>query len=202
MRKTPHTSISIVTSAAAYGITPGQLNRTLSTLVGGEEIAELGEAITKAGMPPDIDPFEQDRIGDLGVTIHAASGAEDAPLDEANTGRLARLLKEMASETQFIVITHAKRTMEAASALYGVTMEEPGVSTLISVKLGDLQPGLRSDRLDELALVADQDRLLPILLDHEAREKRALARRRLLRSSAVHAPRAPRPPRRATTAAS
>ena len=58
----------------------------------------------------------------------------DAPLDEANTGRLARLLKEMASETQFIVITHAKRTMEAAQTLYGVTMEEPGVSKLVSVK--------------------------------------------------------------------
>jgi chromosome segregation protein len=58
----------------------------------------------------------------------------DAPLDEANTGRLARLLKEMASETQFIVITHAKRTMEAAQMLYGVTMEEPGVSKLVSVK--------------------------------------------------------------------
>jgi chromosome segregation protein len=58
----------------------------------------------------------------------------DAPLDEANTGRLARLLLEMAAETQFIVITHAKRTMEAAQTLYGVTMEEPGVSKLVSVK--------------------------------------------------------------------
>jgi len=44
------------------------------------------------------------------------------------------LLLEMASETQFIVITHAKRTMEAAQTLYGVTMEEPGVSKLVSVK--------------------------------------------------------------------
>lgn len=58
----------------------------------------------------------------------------DAPLDEANTGRLARLLLEMAAETQFIVITHAKRTMEVAQTLYGVTMEEPGVSKLVSVK--------------------------------------------------------------------
>ncbi|MBI2685398.1 MAG: chromosome segregation protein SMC [Acidobacteria bacterium] len=64
----------------------------------------------------------------------------DAPLDEANTGRLARLLKEMASETQFIVITHAKRTMEAAQSLYGVTMEEPGVSKLVSVKFQAHQP--------------------------------------------------------------
>jgi chromosome segregation protein len=58
----------------------------------------------------------------------------DAPLDEANIGRLTRLLKEMSLETQFIVITHSKRTMEAAQALYGVTMQELGVSRLVSVK--------------------------------------------------------------------
>jgi chromosome segregation protein len=58
----------------------------------------------------------------------------DAPLDEPNIQRLTRLVKEMATETQFIVITHAKRTMEAAQALYGVTMQEPGVSKLVSVK--------------------------------------------------------------------
>ncbi len=58
----------------------------------------------------------------------------DAPLDEPNIQRLTRLVKEMAAETQFIVITHAKRTMEAAQALYGVTMQEPGVSKLVSVK--------------------------------------------------------------------
>jgi chromosome segregation protein len=62
----------------------------------------------------------------------------DAPLDEANIQRLTRLIKEMAGETQFIVITHAKRTMEAAQALYGVTMQEPGVSTLVSVKFDPL----------------------------------------------------------------
>ncbi len=58
----------------------------------------------------------------------------DAPLDESNIQRLARLIKEMSSETQFIVITHAKRTMEMAQALYGVTMQEPGLSTLVSVR--------------------------------------------------------------------
>ncbi len=58
----------------------------------------------------------------------------DAPLDEANIERLTRLLKEMSEQTQFVVITHAKRTMEAAQALYGVTMQEPGVSRLVSVK--------------------------------------------------------------------
>jgi chromosome segregation protein len=59
----------------------------------------------------------------------------DAPLDESNVGRLTKLLKEMSAQTQFIVITHSKRTMEAAEALYGVTMQEPGVSRLVSVKL-------------------------------------------------------------------
>jgi len=58
----------------------------------------------------------------------------DAPLDESNIQRLARLIKEMSTETQFIVITHAKRTMEMAQALYGVTMQEPGLSTLVSVR--------------------------------------------------------------------
>jgi chromosome segregation protein len=58
----------------------------------------------------------------------------DAPLDEANIERLTRLIREMSVQTQFIVITHAKRTMEAAQALYGVTMQEPGVSKLVSVK--------------------------------------------------------------------
>ncbi len=60
----------------------------------------------------------------------------DAPLDEPNIIRLTKLLKEMSDQTQFIVITHAKRTMEAAAVLYGVTMQEPGVSKLVSVRFG------------------------------------------------------------------
>jgi chromosome segregation protein len=62
----------------------------------------------------------------------------DAPLDEPNIQRLTRLIKEMSTDTQFIVITHAKGTMEAAQALYGVTMQEPGVSKLVSVKFEPL----------------------------------------------------------------
>ena len=58
----------------------------------------------------------------------------DAPLDEANIGRLMRLLREMSTGTQFIIITHSKKTMESAQAMYGVTMQEPGVSKLVSVK--------------------------------------------------------------------
>jgi chromosome segregation protein len=67
----------------------------------------------------------------------------DAPLDEPNIERLTRLLKTMSTQTQFIVITHAKRTMEAAQSLYGVTMQEPGVSKLVSVRFeqnGDNAP--------------------------------------------------------------
>ena len=59
----------------------------------------------------------------------------DAPLDEANIGRLTKLLKEMAVDTQFIIITHSKKTMEAAQSMYGVTMQEAGISKLVSVKM-------------------------------------------------------------------
>ncbi|HVG39765.1 MAG TPA: hypothetical protein VM870_10780, partial [Pyrinomonadaceae bacterium] len=58
----------------------------------------------------------------------------DAPLDEANVGRFARKILEMSVRTQFLIITHNKSTMEMARALYGVTMEEVGVSKLVSVK--------------------------------------------------------------------
>jgi chromosome segregation protein len=58
----------------------------------------------------------------------------DAPLDEANVGRFTAKIKEMSAETQFIVVTHNKRTMEMARALYGVTMEEAGISRLVSVR--------------------------------------------------------------------
>ncbi|HSQ78484.1 MAG TPA: chromosome segregation protein SMC, partial [Nitrospirota bacterium] len=59
----------------------------------------------------------------------------DAPLDEANVTRFTRLIREMSNRSQFITITHNKRTMEMADALYGITMEEPGCSRVVSVKL-------------------------------------------------------------------
>ena len=64
----------------------------------------------------------------------------DAPLDDVNTPRFVDLLKEMARDTQFIVITHNKLTMEVAASLYGVTMEEKGVSKLVSVQIDEVQP--------------------------------------------------------------
>jgi chromosome segregation protein len=57
----------------------------------------------------------------------------DAPLDDANVNRFAQLMAKLSSETQFIIITHNKRTMEIAQSLYGVTMEEPGVSKIVGV---------------------------------------------------------------------
>jgi len=59
----------------------------------------------------------------------------DAPLDDANVDRFANMVRDMSSTTQFIVITHSKRTMETAGTLYGVTMEEPGISKIVSVRL-------------------------------------------------------------------
>ncbi|HEY8549774.1 MAG TPA: chromosome segregation protein SMC [Vicinamibacterales bacterium] len=59
----------------------------------------------------------------------------DAPLDDANIGRFVEMLRGMQDQTQFILITHHRKTMEIADRLYGVTMEEPGVSKLISLKL-------------------------------------------------------------------
>lgn len=64
----------------------------------------------------------------------------DAPLDEANVGRFAQMVREMSATSQMIVITHSRRSMEAAELLYGVTMEQPGVSKIVSVRLSDDDP--------------------------------------------------------------
>jgi chromosome segregation protein len=61
----------------------------------------------------------------------------DAPLDEANIGRFTELVREMSVQTQFVLITHSKKTMSVAPVMYGVTMQEPGVSKLVSVRFGE-----------------------------------------------------------------
>jgi chromosome segregation protein len=68
----------------------------------------------------------------------------DAPLDETNVGRFAKLISELATTTQFLVITHSKRTMQEADVIYGVTMQEPGVSKIVSVNLAG-RNGARED---------------------------------------------------------
>ncbi|MGA2349037.1 MAG: chromosome segregation protein SMC [Terracidiphilus sp.] len=60
----------------------------------------------------------------------------DAALDETNVGRLAELLRSLGKETQFLIVTHSKRMMQTADMIYGVTMQEPGVSKVVSVRLG------------------------------------------------------------------
>jgi chromosome segregation protein len=66
----------------------------------------------------------------------------DAALDETNVGRLADLLHSLSKETQFLLVTHSKRMMHSADMIYGVTMQEPGVSKVVSVKLGAQQQQL------------------------------------------------------------
>ena len=65
----------------------------------------------------------------------------DAPLDEANIGRFIQMLQQFKVGTQFIVITHNPRTMEAADWLYGVTMEEPGISSIVGVRIDEVLAG-------------------------------------------------------------
>jgi len=62
----------------------------------------------------------------------------DAPLDDENLGNFASIIGEMSEEYQFLVITHNKLTMEKAEVLYGITMREPGVSQVVSVRLKDV----------------------------------------------------------------
>jgi chromosome segregation protein len=74
----------------------------------------------------------------------------DAPLDEANVGRYNRVLEALSSQFQFIVITHNRRTMEVLDTLYGITMQEPGVSKVVGVDMQkDLPPHLRKAFKDE-----------------------------------------------------
>ena len=69
----------------------------------------------------------------------------DAPLDDANTTRFIEMIRQMSTDTQFLVITHNKITMGAAARLYGVTMQEQGVSQLVQVDLEDLHPEMRQE---------------------------------------------------------
>ena len=69
----------------------------------------------------------------------------DAPLDDANVGRFTELVREMSVRTQFVLITHSKRTMSIAPVMYGITMQEPGVSRLVSVRFNEQEGAQAAD---------------------------------------------------------
>jgi len=104
---------------------PGKKIQAVSILSGGER-ALTAIALISAIISANPSPF---------VVFDEA----DAALDEANSERLAQILDDLSNKTQFIVITHNRASMRRASILYGVTMEENGVSKLLSVKLDDLK---------------------------------------------------------------
>ncbi len=99
---------------------PGKRNQTIGLLSGGEK------ALTAVALLVAIFQYRPSPFCILDEV--------DAPLDEANIDRFTSLLQELSEETQFVLITHSKRTMESAQALYGVTQEEPGVSKIVSVR--------------------------------------------------------------------
>ena len=104
---------------------PGKKIQAVSMLSGGER-ALTAIALISAIISANPSPF---------VVLDEA----DAALDEANSERLAKILDDLSNKTQFIVITHNRASMRRASILYGVTMEENGVSKLLSVKLDELK---------------------------------------------------------------
>jgi len=103
---------------------PGKKNSTVDQLSGGEK------ALTAVALVFSIFLIKPSPFCILDEV--------DAPLDEANVDRYNEIVREMTDRSQFIVITHNKRTMESADTLYGVTMQEPGVSKLVSVNLSKL----------------------------------------------------------------
>jgi chromosome segregation protein len=113
---------------------PGKKNATVDQLSGGEK------ALTAVALVFSIFLIKPSPFCILDEV--------DAPLDEANVDRYNEIVREMTDRSQFIVITHNKRTMEAADKLYGVTMQEPGVSKLVSVNLAKIgskpSPGQQS----------------------------------------------------------
>jgi chromosome segregation protein len=100
---------------------PGKKVHTLSLLSGGEK-AMAAIALIFALFRVKPSPF-------------CLLDEVDAPLDEGNGGRFNEMLKEMSRTSQFIVITHNKKTMECADVLYGVTTPEPGISRLVTVRI-------------------------------------------------------------------
>jgi chromosome segregation protein len=70
----------------------------------------------------------------------------DAALDDANVARFSQMVRELASESQMIIVTHNKQTMELADRMYGVTMAEPGISSIIAADLSESAPAIGEER--------------------------------------------------------
>jgi chromosome segregation protein len=104
---------------------PGKKNQSIALLSGGER------ALTALALLFAIFRYKPSPFCILDEV--------DAPLDEINNERFVRLVRDMSRDTQFIVITHSRRTMEAADVLYGVTMEEAGCSRLVSVNFAEVE---------------------------------------------------------------
>jgi len=100
---------------------PGKRNSSIQLLSGGEK-AMTAVALLLALFQLNPAPF-------------CMLDEVDAPLDDANVGRFVEVIREMSASVQFIIITHNKLTMELAAQLHGVTMQEPGVSRLVSVDI-------------------------------------------------------------------
>lgn len=106
-------------------VPPGKRMQNLTMLSGGER-ALTSVALLFAILTVNPSPF---------VMLDEV----DAALDEANTARFAETLQELAKQTQFVVVTHNRDTMKAAETLYGVTMDETGISTMLSIKLPEAE---------------------------------------------------------------
>jgi chromosome segregation protein len=143
----------------AFAVINANFERTFTTLFGGgsagltllDEADQLESGIDIIAQPPGkrLQSVQLLSGGEKALTAMALMFAIfkyrpspfclldeiDAPLDDANIGRFVEMLQGMQEHTQFILITHNRKTMEIANRLYGVTMEEPGVSKLISVQL-------------------------------------------------------------------
>ena len=113
-----------------YAQPPGKKLQNVRLLSGGEE------ALTVFALLMAIFTYRPSRFCVLDEV--------DAPLDDANVTRFTNLIQQMSEQTQFIVITHNKHTMQTADTLYGITMEEAGVSQVVSVKLPGQENGDRS----------------------------------------------------------
>ncbi len=119
---------------------PGKKNTTVDQLSGGEK------ALTAVALVFSIFLIKPSPFCILDEV--------DAPLDEANVDRYNEIVRQLTDRSQFIVITHNKRTMESADNLYGVTMQEPGVSKLVTVNLSKLGEKSHSRRVESSPVAA------------------------------------------------